>query len=515
MAQLSSIRRLLALPDYFRITDLQIQDGEQSPQLTLGVSSTRRFACCPLCQRPARRVHSHYVRTLADLPCGGQALLNVTVRRFFCGNRHCPRRVFAERLPELTQPYARRTRRQCDKLQGIGLAEGGRAGARLAARLGLPTSFKTLLRLVLASPCPEYSTPRVLGVDDWAFRKGYRYGTLLYDLETHQPVDLLPDRTAESLTAWLKAHPGVEILSRDRASAYSEGARLGAPDAVEVADRFHLVKNLGEALERFLTSKRSLLEQAVRTQPEPEDDLPQSPSVVAEDVPAHGSPEVAPAPTAPTRSQRDSQDRRSQRYLRYEQVPQLYAAGHSLSQIAQDMDLSPKTVRRFLRAEAFPERLPRTGASSPLDRHKPFLQQRWQEGCHNARQLFEELQARGYSGGYSSVTSYLKSFRCSGSSTNAAAAEEICSVRDVVTALLRRDEHRTPQQQELIERQGTFCESFRRFHRCARQFLTLVRAPKDSDRTAALTDWVKEAADSDIGELRSFAAGIEWTKRQL
>jgi transposase len=225
MAQQSSIRPLLALPDYFRITDLQINDGVHTQALTLSICSSRRFACCPLCQRPSRRAHSHYVRILADLPCGGQALLlNVTVRRFFCGNPHCPRRVFAERLPELRQPYARRTRRQRDKRQGIGVATGGRAGARLADTLGVPTSFKTLLRLIMASPCPQYRTPRVLGVDDWACRKGHRYATILYDLETHQTVDLLPDRTAESLTAWLKAHPGVEILSRDRASAYSEGA---------------------------------------------------------------------------------------------------------------------------------------------------------------------------------------------------------------------------------------------------------------------------------------------------
>ena len=135
MTHQSSILRLLALPDYFRITDVQTDGGEPAPELTLSVISTRRFACCPLCQRPSRRVHSHYLRTLADLPCAGQALLlNVTVRRFFCGNRQCPRRVFAERLPELTQPYARRTRRQRDKLQDIGVANGGRAGARLAAR---------------------------------------------------------------------------------------------------------------------------------------------------------------------------------------------------------------------------------------------------------------------------------------------------------------------------------------------------------------------------------------------
>jgi transposase len=508
----------LALPDYFRITDVQTDGGEPAPELTLSVISTRRFACCPLCQRPSRRVHSHYLRTLADLPCAGQALLlNVTVRRFFCGNRQCPRRVFAERLPELTQPYARRTRRQRDKLQDIGVANGGRAGARLAASLGVPTSFKTLLRLVLASPCPERSTPRVLGVDDWAFRKGHHYGTLLYDLETHQPVDLLPDRTAESLADWLKAHPGVEIRSRDRASAYSEGARVGAPKAVEVADRFHLVKNLGEALERFLHGKHNLLQQAA-TQPsepqpsEPQEELCQSPPAPVTCVPPSDPPEEMPATalrTSPTKAQQESQDRRAQRYRRYEQVRQLSAEGYCQSWIAVHLDLSPKTVRRFLQAETFPERAARRGGNRQLDRHQPFLEQRWQEGCHNARQLFEELQGRGYSGGYSRVKDYVKRLRPSDGGAGAEKRSEVCSVREVVLALLRRDPQRTPEQQGMLDRLDAVCEPFRQFHQGARTFLMLVRSPKDRDQTAPLQEWVKEAAASEIGELRSFAVGIQ------
>jgi transposase len=513
MTQQSLIRPLLALPDYFRITDIEANGSEQTAALRLGGISMRPVACCPLCQRPSRRVHSHYVRTLADLPSGGPALsLNVTVRRFFCGHPHCPRRVFAERLPDLTQPHARRTRRQRDKLQEIGLATGGRAGARLADALGMPISFKTLLRLVLASPCPECHTPRVLGVDDWAFRKGHRYGTILYDLETHQPVDLLPERTAESLAAWLKVHPGVEILSRDRASVYSEGARLGAPKAVEVADRFHLVKNLGEAFERFLHGKPHVLQPAAKTVPPQEGKAPESMGSLVTCDPVPPSSDAPPATVtlaSPTKAQRDSQDQRSQRYLRYEQVRALQVQWYPISQIAVQMQWSRKTVRPFLQSETFPERAPRTGDSSQLDRHKPFLQPRWQEGCHNARPLWEELQAHGYSGGYTTVKDSIKSLRPSGVPPGAEEAKIVCGVRDVVTAVLRRDEQRTPEQQARVQRRDVFCEPFRRFHRCAQQFLTLVRSPKDSDQTAALREGGKEATDSEIGELRSFAAGIE------
>ncbi len=390
MAQRNAIHSLLGLPEYLRITDILAEKRKSLPSLTLALTSVRRAACCPLCRRASRRVHSHYVRTLADLPLGERTLtLHLSVRRFFCHTRECPRRIFAERLPELTQPYARRTQRQRHRLERIGLALGGRAGARLAHALGLSLSFKTLLRFVLVSPSPDFPTPRVLGVDDWAFRKGHRYGTLLYDLQTHHPVDLLPDRTAASLTAWLKAHPGVEIVSRDRASAYSEGAKEGAPHAVQVADRFHLLKNLGDALERLLNRKRSLLKQLGKDPKQPQIPLPTLPLPLRE-VPDKVM--LRPLNQAECSRQR----RRLERYLRYEQVQELYRQGHSISSIAHHMQLTTPTVRKFVRAEIFPERSARTGDSSQLNVFKPYLRQRWQEGCHNGSTLWKELRQPQY-----------------------------------------------------------------------------------------------------------------------
>lgn len=231
--------------------------------LHVAATTTRRAARCPLCGRRSKRVHSSYPRTLADLPCtGARMMVHLRARRFVCRVRWCRRKVFCERLPALVAPWGRRTRRQREELERIGFALGGAPGARHATAAGMPVSRRTLLRVVRAAPCPEAGRVRVVGVDDWSNRRGRTYGTILVNLETHQVIDLLPDRTAETLALWLRQHPEVEIVSRDRGGAYADGARQGAPQAVQVADRFHLLKNVTDSLERFLARKHASLRQA-------------------------------------------------------------------------------------------------------------------------------------------------------------------------------------------------------------------------------------------------------------
>jgi transposase len=225
----------------------------ESNAVTVVVETAREAVPCPDCQRPSRRIHSHYTRTLADLPWNGIAVrLRLHTRRFFCSSLTCSRRVFTERLPGTAGRYARRTLRFEEALQMLGLLVGGEPGARLAQKLGMRTSGDTLLRRTRQHTAAGPPTPRVLGVDDWAWKRGYRYGTVLVDLERHAVIDLLPDREAASLEHWLKQHSGVEVISRDRSNAYAEGASQGAPEAVQVADRWHLLRNVGEALQRVV-----------------------------------------------------------------------------------------------------------------------------------------------------------------------------------------------------------------------------------------------------------------------
>ncbi|RUQ59304.1 ISL3 family transposase [Azospirillum doebereinerae] len=383
------------MQELFVIPDCRVITVESVGAAGLHVAAQVKHshADCPSCQRPSQSVHSRYHRHPADLPSLGNAVhIKLLVRRFYCRNPICPRRTFAEPVPELLSPRARRTRRLAGAQGRVGVTCGGEAGARLLRQLGMPTSADTVLRLVHALPLPECAPPSVLGVDDWALRKGCSYGTILVDLEAHRVVDLLSDRTAQTLTDWLKDRDTVTVIARDRSTEYARGSALGAPGAVQVADRWHLLQNLRQMVERWLAGVHGRL----RRLP------PVSGGAVARRTGGYPRSRTEAAATA---------DSRARRHAVYEEVRRRVAAGEKLLTISRTMGLARGTVRSYAHAQHFPERAVREAGLGILAPHREYLEARLAEGNENAAALWRELQDRGFAGSAKQVRRWLNQRR--------------------------------------------------------------------------------------------------------
>jgi transposase len=350
-------------------------------------------AACPRCGQLSGRVHSRYERRLADAPAGGRpVVIRLVVRRFFCGNPGCAAVTFAEQAGGLTAPWSRRTPPLARMLAAIALALAGRAGARLAAVLAVTVSPDTLLRLVMALPDPDPGPgAAVLGIDDFAFRRGRDYGTIVIDMDTGKPVDLLPARDAATVEAWLTAHPGTRVICRDRASAYAEAAAAAAPDAIQVADRWHLWHNLCQAAGKAVAACREVLREPAGPPPAPGDPPP----------PGDASPGTA-VPADLERAVRQ----------RHAEVAALRAAGQDIAAAAASLGLGESVTGRYWRAGTA-DQLLATVRTAPglLDPWKQHLRQRWEQGCTSIKALHAEITAAGYAGSYSTTYSYASLFR--------------------------------------------------------------------------------------------------------
>jgi len=363
---------------------LQLEDTYiDAEEVSLTLASTLLAVTCPACGRKTSRLHSHYRRTVADLPWGGRRVrLLLNVRKFRCPQTGCSRRVFTERLPDLVKPYARKTTRLHEVLELVGFALGGKAGARLIQRLGMTASPTTLLRYIRGAATATHPPPEVVGVDDFALRRGRRYGTIIVDLDSHRAIELLPDRSAETLASWLKQYPSLQVISRDRSTEYERGIEEGAPEAVEVLDRWHLLKNLREAAERVLEHNHRVLS-AVRV-----------PSSTEHESSAH---EHTPEPRA-AKERAAGESARRKRMANYKKVRKLHEQGMNMLAICRTLGMSREAVRRYVHADSFPERRRPPRQPSILDPFEPYLGKRWQEGCHVAMQLWREIKEQGYPG---------------------------------------------------------------------------------------------------------------------
>jgi len=347
--------------------------AEAEGTIVIEAVPTARVGTCPGCGCSSGRVHSRYVRTLRDLSaCGRPVRVQLTVRRFVCRAPACSRRTFVEQVAGATARYRRATVRLESVLHAIGVALGGEAGSRLAGAIGTAVGGDALLRL-LRRDHDAMCMPRVLGVDDWAWRRGRRYGSVLVDLEAGRPIDLLEDRSAGTLAAWLKEHPGVEIIVRDRSSEYARGATMGAPAAQQVVDRWHVLKNVREVAERLLDRHRQDLREVKMDADE----------------------------TGPRRRSAAEEARRTTLRLRaaeiHAEIHRRAADGGTILGIARDLGVTRTMVRRYLFADAPPER-EYAQRPSGLDPYAAYLRRRWAEGCRNALQLWREIREQGYAG---------------------------------------------------------------------------------------------------------------------
>ena len=499
------LQYLLPNPSLLNLQSYEID--LESHHLTLTVSSTQTNAQCPLCGAWTQRIHSRYQRTLADLPCLDFSLiLLVQVCKFFCPNSECRRRIFTERIPEVVAPWARKTVRLVQRLQEIGLALGGAAGSRLGNHLGYSSCGSTLLNHLQRLPLPDFEIPKILGVDDFAFRKGHQYGTILVNLETNQPIALLADRKADTLADWLREHPGVEILSRDRSKTYKSAMDKAAPEAIQVADRFHLVKNLSDTLEIAFGNYRAELKAIEQgTNPAAVEDPDQT--VV-----------VSPQPTATAIAQEQTRKNHQHRLERQRQIKALRKQQWSTAAIALEVGVSTRTVRRYLAQPDFPEiptRRPTFGRSL-LDPYKPEIVAWWNSEIMDSNLLMSLLQEKGYQGSLRTLQRYLAGLREAQGLPPARIRvdQPLPKVVDTQSLpltpsraaylIVLKEENREPEEIKLLEHLVQQHPDLANLVGLAHEFLQLLR----QRRVEAFDSWLNRTLACGIQPLKKFAAGL-------
>ena len=482
----------MLFPQFASVRVLSVEAVEDSVVFT--VRSGGSSATCPRCGVASARTHGGYRRSLMDAPVSGQRVrITVAVRRFRCVHEGCAAVTFAEQIPGLTAPFARFTPSAQRHLAVLALALAGRGGARVSTRLGLGVAKDTLIRLIRSLPIPASGTVERLGVDDFAFRKGHVYGTILIDMDTHRPVDVLPDREADTLAAWLREHPGTEVVCRDRSGAYAQAVAAAAPDAIQVADRFHLWKNLCEAAGKTVAAHHGCLRAAP---PEPGEPEPEAASVPV--------PETTPVP------ERRLVTRTRERFA---QIHSRLDAGLSRSAISRELNLDIQTVRRFASATCIEELLVKAeNRATKVDEFTDVVGEMWNSGLYDGAQIAECIRELGYTGSERTVRRYLRIFRTPGTSPthpglrrrSAPTAPPVPKPNTISRWLLTHPDHldhdEAGELAGLLER----CEHLGQLAAHVRSFAAIMT----NLRGAEITGWITAVEAGDLPYLTSFAAGL-------
>jgi transposase len=461
---------------------------------------------CPDCGHESDDVHSRYPRKPRDLPVQGRRVrLWIIARRWRCLNHDCPRRTFNESFKGLVERHAQRTERMTELMRHLIVSVSSTVGAQLAQVMGMEVSGRTLLRVVGHE---EVHVPpiRVLGLDDFALRKGRTYGTILCDLERGKPVDILIGRTKQDVLGWLKNHPGIEIAARDRASSYADALSTALPEAIQVADRFHLVKNLGNALKEVVDRQSWALPEpaplpvsACEPEPAPESDL---------------TPASSPAKRI-TRAEEKRTAAAERLERRYVEVQRLRASGVTVRQIRKATGLSRQTIRKYLDSAGVPKRAERRRAPSIVDSFADYLEERWQSGCHSAQALLAEIRQQGYTGSYSNLRRFLAPWRAElprrplkgrvlGRRKEDGHTSKV-TWKEMRWAVLCPPEHLNAEQRHLLQGFLPLHPQLTRARDLVDRFRTML---KEHD-TAAFPAWLKDAAESDLAPFERLARSLD------
>jgi excisionase family DNA binding protein len=493
---------MIIFPD---LPTIEVEEVKIAEEIILTLRTTAPTAPCPSCGIASSRIQSRYTRTLHDLPSVGRPIrLIMHVRRFFCKKSTCAQKMFVERLPDLCHPHAQRTKRLQEALRHLGLTSGGQAGADLGSELGISGSRDTILRLLRQSEPPAAPEPHVIGLDDWAWKRRLRYGTLICDLERSQPIDLLPNRSVETVSAWLNKHPSLEIVSRDGSSEYASAIKKGAPQARQVSDRWHLVKNLATCVSVQLAQSLAELRRAEQVRARSEQ-LEEEPT----------SEERRPVQTRAV--QYAQLARQAERTARYEHIMTLQKQGVKIAEIALQLGVTQRTIQRWIATGDIPYSRPRRQRPRLIDPYKTYLLERWYQGCRKGAQLEREVRAKGYKGSQHGVYRYLETLESPGFSPSKRRSTSATSLPNPLLALsapqatwlfFRRSEDLKKEELASLQRLRQAHPHIERAYQLVETFLHMVR-----ERTGEQLDaWLGAVQASHLEAFASFVTGVQQDK---